>query len=227
MCGRFTLATPASKLMQLFHLPLFPDLIPRYNIAPTQLIACVRVLEDVRQAVQMRWGLVPSWATDLSIGSRMINARSETVAEKPSFRKAFAERRCLIPADGFFEWEKTADKRKQPWLIHLEDHQPFAFAGLWERWRPRDADRSDSTAEVLTCTILTTSANADMSPLHDRMPVILSPEDYATWLSHLATPGQLNQLMTQLPEGRLHRYPVSPAMNRPSFDSPENIQPLN
>ena len=133
MCGRYTLKTPAPKLIELFHTPQFPDLTPRYNIAPTQRVLVIRIdPENKRQALLARWGLIPFWAKDVSIGARMINARSETVSEKPAFRQAWKKRRCLIPADGFFEWETVAQRRKQPWLIHMNDELPFAMAG-WIR----------------------------------------------------------------------------------------------
>lgn len=228
MCGRFILSTPASKLVEIFQLQNIPSLTPHYNIAPTQLVMCIRAAADTqREAMAMRWGLVPFWAKDLAIGNRMINARSETVAEKPAFRAAFRKRRCLIPADGFYEWEKVAAGKKQPWLIHMDDRQPFAFAGLWESWHPRDARNGPYEDSVLSCSILTTAANADMSPIHDRMPVIVLPENYGAWISDAASPGQLQELMQPLEEGRLQRYRLSTIVNRPVNDSPECIVPLD
>ena len=161
MCGRFTLSTPASKLIEIFSVLRFPELTPRFNIAPTQLVICIRQSEGERTAAPLRWGLVPSWAKDLSIGNRMINARSETAAEKPSFRRAWKSRRCLIPASGFYEWEKLGGKKKQPWFIHAANEEPLAFAGLWESWQPKE-ETSDEASFVESCTILTTSANADV-----------------------------------------------------------------
>jgi putative SOS response-associated peptidase YedK len=225
MCGRITLSTPAARLIELFQLTDFPRMDPHYNIAPTHLVICIRSQENEKQAIPMRWGLVPSWAKDLSIGNRMINARSETAAEKSSFRKAWTHRRCLIPVDGFYEWEKPAkpgSKQKQPWLIHAADNTPFVLAGLWESWQP-----PESTGEtVLTCSILTTSANADMSPVHDRMPVIIPPEHHATWLSASTTTSQLTELTQPAADGILTRYRVSTAVNKATFDSPECIAPL-
>jgi putative SOS response-associated peptidase YedK len=177
MCGRFTLRTPAHEVADAFRVPatLF-ELPPRHNIAPTQQIAAVRANQktESRELVMFRWGLVPSWANDLAIGNRMINARGETLDEKPSFRKAFAARRCLIVADGFYEWQKQG-KSKQPYHITLSDGRPFAMAGLWEH-NQRCGEPFES------CTIVTTSANALLESLHDRMPVIIPPEHYNLWL---------------------------------------------
>jgi putative SOS response-associated peptidase YedK len=184
MCGRFTLKTPAHVLIEHFHLegvptdelPLFE---PRNNIAPTQEIAVVRGGDGSsrRNVAMLRWGLIPSWADDVKIGNRLINARGETIAEKPSFRRAFRSRRCLIPADGFYEWKKEGS-RKQPFRVHREDEAPIAFAGLWEKWQPPD----HNVQAIESCTIITTSASEQLRDLHDRMPVILSPADYDKWL---------------------------------------------
>ncbi|MEQ9409214.1 MAG: SOS response-associated peptidase [Fuerstiella sp.] len=223
MCGRFTLSTPAARLMESFQVTEFPPLKPRLNIAPTQSIVCIRQnATGEREATSMRWGLIPFWAKDLSIGNRLINARAETVAEKPSFRKAFASRRCLIPADGFYEWEKLPDRKKQPWLMQLADGKPFAFAGLWETWKPRPAAASSDLGEwLLSCTILTTSANADVMPVHDRMPVFVLPENYGTWLSNDASVGQLQTLTEPLKDGLLQRRPVSSVINNPRHEVTE------
>lgn len=222
MCGRYTLRTPSAQLMQIFDVSDMPLLAPRYNIAPTQQVLCVRAMADHpthREALTMRWGLVPFWAKDLAIGNQMINARSETVAEKPAFRAAFSKRRCLIVADGFFEWQKIASGKKQPWLMELDNHQPFAMAGLWESWTPK-GDSGATPAEsghapVLSCTILTTEANHDMQELHDRMPVILPIEAWAVWLSAAASPGQLKDLCRPLADGLITKTMVSTAFNRP------------
>jgi putative SOS response-associated peptidase YedK len=162
MCGRFTLHSSGKIVGSHFGLAEEPTLFPRYNIAPTQQVAAVRAS---RQLVPLRWGLVPSWADDLSIGNRLLNARSETVAAKPAFRSAFRQRRCLIPADGFYEWQASAGK-KQPYLIALQERQPFAIAGLWETW-----DRSGQVVE--SCTLLTTSANELVGRLHGTMTVMV------------------------------------------------------
>ena len=177
MCGRFTLRAPASALATLFDGTEEPVVVPRYNIAPTQPVLLLRMNADTRHRewAFAIWGLIPSWSKDPSIGARMINARAETVAEKPSFRAAFRRRRCLIPADGFYEWQKQGS-RKQPYLIGLTDDQPFALAGLWETWQGPDGSLLES------CTILTTDPNELMAPLHNRMPVMLAPDDYEQWL---------------------------------------------
>lgn len=224
MCGRFTLSTPASQLIELFQVREFPDLVPHYNIAPTQLVICIRQTDSQRTADRMRWGLVPSWAKDETIGNRLINARSETAAEKPSFRSAYAKRRCLIPTDGFYEWEKTAAGTKQPWFIHQPDRKPFAFAGLWESWRVRN---SSDEQHMLSCTILTTAANADLADIHDRMPVLIPACHYATWLSQDASTDQLSSLMQPSEAGTLQRYRVSTIVNRPTTDSPDCVAPLD
>ncbi|MEZ6062576.1 MAG: SOS response-associated peptidase [Planctomycetaceae bacterium] len=233
MCGRFTLRTPAARLVELFRAADVPTLSPRYNIAPTQLVLCVRSICDDpanREAVLMKWGLIPFWAKDESIGSRMINARSETAAQKPAFRKAFESRRCLIIADGFYEWEKLPGRKKQPWLMHLPDNEPFAFAGLWERWSPKSPDEnvaSEHPAEVTSCTILTTAANDDLRSMHDRMPVILPSETHDAWLSSHASRGQLQALMQPLADGVLSRYPVSSLVNRVANESPACAEPCD
>lgn len=177
MCGRFAFYSPAEATAALFGVSDVPAIKPRFNIAPTQDIAAVRVGGDEsREVALLRWGLIPFWAKDPSIGNRMINARAETVAEKPSFRAAYRKRRCLILADGFYEWRRIADG-KAPYFISLASGKPFAFAGLWEGWHAKDSDDS-----VQSTTIITTSANDFMSQLHDRMPVVLSQETVDRWL---------------------------------------------
>lgn len=176
MCGRFTLHTDPHILAKLFGLDEVPYLEPRYNIAPTQPVAIVRLDSGAeREWTHVHWGLVPSWAKDSSIGSRMINARSETVAEKPAFRAAFRRRRCLVPADGFYEWQRQG-QQKQPYYITVDDGAPFAIAGLWEHWEGPDGSALQS------CTLLTTEANEALEMIHNRMPVILHPEDHGLWL---------------------------------------------
>ncbi len=177
MCGRFSLSVPVSDLVALFGIEIETVVAPRFNIAPTQQVAVVRAAPEMgkRELAFLYWGLIPSWAKDPTIGSKLTNARSETVAEKPSFRAAFKKRRCLIPATGFYEW-KRAGKSKQPFYIHMRDGAPFALAGLWERWERPEGASIESSA------ILTTSPNAVMEPIHDRMPVIVDPKDYQLWL---------------------------------------------
>jgi putative SOS response-associated peptidase YedK len=222
MCGRFTQFHSAKAIAKAFQLSEVPELAPHYNIAPTQTIAVVLqpAPKSERQFRFFRWGLIPSWSKDPAIGARLINARAETVAEKPAFRSAFRHRRCLIPADGFYEWQRQ-DGQKQPFYFHLQDHQPFAFAGLWEHWQGPEGE------DIETCTILTITANELLGPVHDRMPVILSPEAYNTWVDpELQTASQLQPLLCPYPAEQMVAYPVSRAVNRTSFDDPDCIQPL-
>ena len=178
VCGRYVLTSPGEAIAEHFRLADLPAYPPRYNIAPTQDALVVRETpEGNREAVTLRWGLIPFWAKDRSIGSRLINARAEGVVDKPAFRAAFRRRRCLVPADGFFEWRTLASGRKQPYYIRLASGEPFAMAGLWEQWRPPAGDA------IATFTIVTTAANAELRALHDRMPVIVAPTDYDEWLS--------------------------------------------
>lgn len=216
MCGRFAFYSPAEAVAALFGVRGAPELEARYNVAPTQLIAAGREAKSGdREFVMLRWGLVPSWAKDPSIGNRMINARIETAAEKPSFRAAFRQRRCLILADGFYEWRKE-DNGKTPYFISLASGEPFAFAGLWELWMDRGTGESLSTA-----TILTTEANEFMSGLHDRMPVVLSPEGANRWL------GGDPKLLEDLSAGRMgfRAWPVSRRVNKPANEGADLIEP--
>ena len=176
MCGRYTLTTDLKQVAKRFDAAAdeIPSVAPRYNIAPTQNV--IAVSDDGKRTIkQMRWGLIPSWAKDSAIGNRMINARAETLAEKPAFRSALKKRRCIIPADGFFEWKKLG-KLKQPFRIVLKNREPFGFAGLWEHWKSPDGE------EILSCTIITTEANELLKAVHERMPVILDREAEAVWL---------------------------------------------
>jgi putative SOS response-associated peptidase YedK len=211
-----------SKLVEHFHLPLLEGQSTlRYNIAPTQEIAAVRITPDSgqRELAMLKWGLVPAWADDPKTGAHWINARCETAAEKPAFRSAFRQRRCLVPADGFFEW-RTEGKRKLPHYITLADGGLFAMAGLWERWH-----REGQTIE--SCTILTTDANDLVRPLHDRMPVILPPEFYDHWLDpRVHDPEELKSLLRCFPAERMAVLPVDPAVNSPANDDPRCIQSL-
>jgi len=226
MCGRFSLTTPLEGLRALFLFEEWPNLAARVNIAPTQEVAAVRLGEDGRRHLAaLRWGLVPAWAKDLSVGARMINARSEGLAEKPAFRKAFASRRCLIAADGFYEW-RAEGKVKQPWRIEFAGRAPFAFAGLWERWQ----DRAGGAA-VESCTIVTTAANATLAPLHDRMPVILAPADFVAWLAPGSTAEARQALLRPYPEaggayGPLATYPVATTINNSRNEGPDVLQRL-
>jgi putative SOS response-associated peptidase YedK len=217
MCGRFTLRVDSKKLATAFLLPELSPFPRHYNIAPTQPIACVRESPDSgqRELVALRWGLIPSWAKDAAIGNRMINARSESAADKPSFRTPFKNRRCLIPADGFYEWKKL-EGRKQPFYITRRDSEPFAFAGLWDQWANRD------DGEVIeSTTILTTEASEWMKLLQDRMPVILDPKDYGRWLDIRANePAAVQDLQGD----ELVVFTVSSVVNTPRNDSPKCVE---
>lgn len=222
MCGRFSQIQSAEKVAAAFDLDSLPPISPRYNIAPTQPVSVVLAPDGGPSHRLLRWGLIPSWAKDPAIGNRMINARSETVAEKPSFRAAFKRRRCLVVADGFYEWRKRPNvKTKQPFYIHLQDHKPFGFAGLWEHWSAPDG------SEVETCTILTTTPNTLMEPIHNRMPVILEPVDYSAWLDpSYFDKAHLQSLLRPLEPELMACYPVSTMVNSPANDSPNCLEPL-
>jgi putative SOS response-associated peptidase YedK len=224
MCGRFTLRTPLNRLVERFLFELHDQVLePRFNIAPSQPVAVVRQASpDVpRQLGWLKWGLVPSWAKEASVGYKLINARSETVAEKPSFRSAFQHRRCLVIADGYFEWRRVpAAKQKQPFYIHLRDDRPFAFAGLWERWKAADG------SPLETCTIVTTDANQLTRSIHPRMPVILNPDHYQRWLT--TPPSESRELLECLqayPSEQMDLFPVSTLVNSPKNESPNCIEP--
>jgi len=214
-------ATP-EQLAELLGLANVPDFPPRFNVAPTQQVAAVRVLTQGgdRQLELLRWGLVPFWAKDIKIGSRMINARSETVASKPAFRAAFKRRRCLVLADGFYEWRRTPDG-KQPYYITLEHGGPFAIAGLWERW-----DKGEE-GPVETCTLLTTTPNPLVEQVHNRMPVILEPDDYDLWLDpELQDRARLEPLLRAFPAEQMMAVPVSTLVNSPRNDRPDCQLPV-
>lgn len=225
MCGRFTLTKNREEVAQAFGLSAPPaghDEVPefpaRYNIAPSQPVGVIVVNRNSgkREFRLMLWGLIPSWAKDPSIGAKLINARSETVTEKPSFRAAFKYRRCLIPADGFYEWQKTQGGPKQPLYFSMAGSGLFAFAGLWESWN-----------DIETCTILTTSANSLLQTIHDRMPVILQPDDYARWLDpRLQNATDLKELLQPYPDDSMEAIPVSTRVNSAKFDDALCIQPL-
>lgn len=222
MCGRFTLHTPAESVAELFDLPEVPNWAPRYNIAPTQRVPVVSVGAEGggRSFRTLTWGLVPSWSRDPKMGARMINARGETVQSKPSFRAAFRQRRCLILADGFYEW-KRIERGKQPYFISMGDGRPFALAGLWERWKPPDGEPLD------TCTIITTQPNELLEPIHDRMPVILDASSYDEWMDpDHPDPERLGELLRPFSSQRMTAFPISKQVNSPSNDSPECIEPL-
>jgi putative SOS response-associated peptidase YedK len=225
MCGRYTLSQSAEAIAKSFEIQDVASLKPQYNIAPTQsVLAVLQNQESHKRLLQrFRWGLIPSWAKDASMGAKLINARAETVAEKPSFRAAFKRRRCLVVADGFYEWHHQEGKKegkKQPYYFHLQERQPFAFAGLWEQWQPEGE-------EIASCTILTTNANELMQPIHDRMAVILQPKDYDLWLDvQVQDPEMLKPLLQPFPADAMTAYPVSTVVNNARNNTPECIVPL-
>lgn len=230
MCGRYTQHHDTAQVAERFGAgeTLF-DSGPRYNVAPTQTVPVVVAREStsapdagVRVVDGFDWGLVPFWAKDASIGSKMINARSETVAEKPAFKHAFTRRRCILPSDGFYEWDK-AGGTKQPYHFRRRDGELFGFAGLWERWKKEDG------SELYTCTILTTEANQTVGPIHDRMPVILrTPEDENLWLDAETHDSEmLLSLLRPYPEEWMEAVPVSKRVNRPVVDEPELLATVN
>ena len=222
MCGRYTLTCRPDVVAEEFRLEEIPDLHPRYNVAPSQGVACVRAGLHVRkrEAVILRWGLIPSWARDPAIGMKLINARAETVAEKPSFQKPFRERRCLVLADGYYEWKREGT-RKQPYYIRLKNERPFAFAGLWSRWNSEDGKTIES------CAILTTKPNERVASIHDRMPVILQPVAYEPWLD----PGvqdttRLVPFLTPYPADAMIAAPVSRRVNDPRVDDARCLEAI-
>ena len=221
MCGRFgtpfTSVDLADALAAVWNFP--EPQLPRFNVAPTQHAPVLLQKEGRRVLDMVRWGLIPSWARDGSIGNKMINARAETVVEKPSYRSAFAKRRCLVPAGGFFEWKREG-KVKVPHWIHPAEGGPITFAGLWESWRP-----APDAEWVQTFTIITTTPSAEVAGIHDRMPVIVAPGDRSEWLDPASPAEALAALLRPAPDGYLTTYPVSTAVNRPTYDGPDLIQP--
>jgi putative SOS response-associated peptidase YedK len=233
VCGRYVQVSSPTLLAEHFAVdevavePHEPD----YNVAPRRSVyAVVQREPDRRVLEEMRWGLVPSWAKDLRVGDRLINARAETLADKPAYKRAFAKRRCILPADGFYEWQKRprergARARKQPMFIHRRDGEPLAFAGLWEAWR--DPDDPDAPW-VTSCVIVTTRANEVLAPVHDRMPVVLGESDWATWLDPGGSdPETLGRLLAPAPSEWFEVYPVSTAVNKPDNNSPDLVAPVD
>jgi putative SOS response-associated peptidase YedK len=222
MCGRFVQASPSRAYAELFGLADTElDLPPRYNVAPSQAVLAARTEPNRKtRLVPLRWGLVPGWSKGPDARYSMINARAETVHEKPAYRAAFKYRRCLIPSEGFYEW-RSEGGRKQPWFIHRRDHLPFAMAGLWEHWQDPGGN------ELESCTILVTEANALIAPIHDRMPVILDPSDWAAWLDPLnQNPSALRPLLRSCPADEMEVYAVSSQVNRPGNEGASLIEPL-
>lgn len=229
MCGRFTSKASGREIEKEFALEIGSSKAngalnaARYNIAPTQMIAAVRQSSERREIAPLKWGLIPSWAKDDSIGSKLINARAETISEKPSFREAFKSRRCIIPASGFYEWQKTSKGAKQPFYFYLKEKEILGFAGLWEEWLDQQ------TGELLeTCTIITTEANGVLKPIHDRMPVILQEKDYDRWLNEkFKDKEKLQSLLVPFSAAQMDSHAVSRAVNIAVNDSEQLILPLN
>ena len=218
MCGRYTLTASEDAVQErffpMFHVSLYTQ---RYNIAPTQSVLTVVNRKGEHRPEDMRWGLIPYWAKDQKVGSRMINARAETVGENSAFRNAFARRRCLVIADGFYEWKRDG-KQRTPMLFRLKDGEPFAFAGLWEAWK------APGDEWLLSCSIITTGPNELMLPIHDRMPVILHPEAEEEWLDPAVEVTTLRSLLHPYDPHRMETYVVSPVVNSPANDTPECVE---
>jgi putative SOS response-associated peptidase YedK len=224
MCGRFTHRLTWEQLRGLYHLtdPRHPelDLKPRYNVAPTDVMAVCRPNRSGhREIAMLRWGLIPFWANDPKVGFKSINARAETVATAPAFRDAFKRQRCLVPASGFYEWKKLEGGGKQPYLIQMRDGAPFSFAGLWDRW-------SKGEAPIETFAIITGEPNSLVADIHDRMPVILDPADYDAWLTG-GEPGALQKMLQPFPAQLMAAFPVSTKVNSVKNDTPDIIEPLS
>ncbi len=221
MCGRYSLVASIAELEDRFGFDgADAAYSPSYNVAPTQGVLTVVAESDARRAVRMRWGLIPSWAKDVSIGSRMINTRAETVAEKPSFRTALRRRRCLVLADGFYEWRRISTG-KRPMRVTMASGEPFAFAGLWDTWQ----DPQDET--VISCTIITTEANDLLRPIHERMPVILQRDQEDLWLDHdVPEPEVLREVLIPYNPDTMNAYEISTLVNSAANDGPEVIEPI-
>lgn len=215
MCGRYALTSSPAVIAERFHLLWTPELAPHYNIAPGQTIPVVRETGQGRELALLKWGLIPSWARDASIGTKLINARGETLGDKPAFRSAYRRRHCLVPADAFYEWKPIAG-RKQPYCIRLRDEGPFGMAGLWEHWKAPDGQTVES------CTIVTVDANTLIAELHDRMPLIVAPDDYDAWLA-----AGTKELPPAVPPQEMRYYPVSPLVSNARNDVPACLDPID
>lgn len=224
MCGRYTITVTLEELMARYWIDdaHFPFHQPKYNVAPGQMVIAVIHDGKKRRIGELKWGLIPSWADDPKIGYKMINARAETAAERPAFSKPLQRKRCLIPADGFYEWKKTDGAQKQPMRIVRRDREVFSMAGIYETWTSPDGSK------ISTCSILTTEPNSLMASIHDRMPVILRPEDEALWINRqVQDPNVLKPLFKPFDPDKLEMYPVSAAVGRVSADSPELIEAID
>jgi len=221
MCGRFALTLPSKKVMAQFNIKDEVDLTARYNIAPTQQIAVIRPADSMKnKLVMMRWGLVPNWAKDIKIGYNLINARAESLEEKPSFHEAYTRKRCLIPADGFYEW-KHDGTRKQPYFIKMKNSDLFAMAGLWDIWK------TPKGKNLLSCAIIVTEANGGVAKIHDRMPVIIKADQYGFWLDPRTNKSLLREIMRPYNPFKMVAYPVSRMCNNPRYDSPGCIKKID
>ncbi|HEX6942551.1 MAG TPA: SOS response-associated peptidase [Gemmatimonadaceae bacterium] len=223
MCGRFGLTRPEALKLERFGISELPPLVPRYNIPPSSDILVVRERKGVTEAEMIRWGLVPSWAKDPSIGNRMVNVRSDTALEKTSFRAPMQKRRCLIPADVFFEWQDVpGQKRRKPYAVAMLEGEPFALGGLWEAWRPKDG------AEwLITCAILTTEPNELLAPIHDRMPVIVRVEDYGAWIDPTTTTKDVRRLVESYSAHEMRAWEIGLQVNDPKVDDARVIAPID
>ena len=223
MCGRFGLTRPEALKPERFGITDLPPLVPRYNIPPSSDILVVRERKEVTEAEMIRWGLVPSWARDPSIGNRMANVRSDTALEKPSFSAAMQRRRCLIPADVFYEWQDVpGQKKRRPYAVALNEGELFALGGIWEAWRPKDGGDW-----LITCAILTTEPNDLLAPIHDRMPVIIRPDDYETWLSPSTKTAAVSRLVEPFAADAMRAWEISPLVNDPKTDDARVITPVS
>jgi putative SOS response-associated peptidase YedK len=228
MCGRVALFSPPSYFARFLEAALAADLDPggraSWNVGPQRSLFAVAEHDEARVLDRYRWGLVPSWAKDPSIGNKLFNARGETVAEKPSFRTAFAKRPCVIPVDGFYEWDHRPGNDRQPYFFTRRDEQPLLFAGLFENWWNRE---DEAAPPLATCTIITTTPNDDVDGIHDRMPVVLSPDDVEVWLNVAEhEPAERASLLRPAPKGTLTYYGVSKAVGSVKNDGPELTEPV-
>jgi putative SOS response-associated peptidase YedK len=219
MCGRYAVTTNAEAMRALFRYFNQPDFPPRYNVAPTQPVPIVRMVEGKREFALVRWGLIPAWVKDPRNFSLLINARAESATDKPAFRNAMKRRRCLFPADGFYEWKREGEK-KRPYFVRLKSGQPMAFAGLWESWMGPNGE------ELETAAIVTTTASRSIAHIHDRMPVIVPPEAFDFWLDPNVDAEMASSVIAPAPDAQLEFFPVSMAVNRTANDAPALIAPL-
>ena len=227
MCGRFTLRSidrlkEKLKTLNWAEISRLPLIEPRYNIAPSQEVLTITQSGNEPAFDVMIWGLIPSWSRE---PAGFINARAETLEEKPSFSESFARRRCLIPADGFYEWQRNG-KTRQPYYFQMKDEAPFAFAGLWDSWRNPKEFLSGPSANITSCSIITTTPNELLTPIHDRMPVILAPDDYDRWLREDARPNELRELLAPFPAAEMKSFPVSPQVNHAEAEGPQLVEPV-